>query len=45
MSKIMIGVFVGVFVSALLYEVVKRQDPELVENILNNLREKIVVEK
>lgn len=41
----MIGVFVGVFVSALLYEVVKRQDPELVENILNNLREKIVVEK
>ena len=38
----MIGVFVGVFVSALLYEVVRRQAPEIVESILNNLREKIV---
>jgi hypothetical protein len=38
----MIGVFVGVFVSALIYEVIRRQDPELVDGILNNLREKIV---
>jgi hypothetical protein len=42
MSKIMIAVFVGVFVSALIYEVVRRQDPELVDGILNNLRERIV---
>ena len=42
MSKIMIAVFVGVFVSALIYEVIRRQDPELVDGILNNLREKIV---
>jgi hypothetical protein len=41
MSKIMIGVFVGVFVSALLYEVIYRQDPELVDSIMNKLREKI----
>ena len=42
MSKIMIAVFVGVFVSALIYEVIRRQDPELVDGILNNLRERIV---
>jgi len=41
MSKIMIGVFVGVFVSALLYEVIHRQDPELVDSFINKLKEKI----
>ena len=41
MSKIMIGVFVGVFVSALLYEVIHRQDPELVDRVVNRLKEKI----
>jgi hypothetical protein len=41
MSKIMIGVFVGVFVSALLYEIIYRQDPELVDGIVEKLRDKI----
>lgn len=41
MSKIMIGVFVGVFVSALLYEIVQRQDPELVDGVIKKIKEKI----
>lgn len=42
LSKVMIGVFVGVFLSALLYEIVHRQDPELVDAVVNKLREKII---
>lgn len=42
LSKVMIGVFVGVFLSALLYEIVHRQDPELVDAVVNKLRNKIM---
>lgn len=42
MAKVFIVVFVGVFMSALLYEVIRRQDPEMVDSIISNLREKIV---
>lgn len=42
MAKVFIAVFVGVFMSALLYEVIRRQDPELVDSIVSNLRGKIV---
>ncbi len=38
MAKIMISIFMGVFVSALLYEVIRRQDPELVDALMNKLR-------
>jgi hypothetical protein len=41
MSKIMIGVFVGVFVSALLYEVIYRQDPEFVDGVISKIKEKM----
>lgn len=37
MSKILAGVFVGVFVGALLYELVDRANPELVAKIKDKL--------
>jgi len=40
MSKVMIGVFLGVFASALFYEIVNRQNPELVEKIKKKFNEK-----
>jgi len=38
MSKIMVGVFVSVFVSALIYEVIKRNNPELADRIVRKLK-------
>ncbi len=40
MSKIAAGVFLGVFVSALFYEVFSRQNPELAEKIRKKFNEK-----
>ena len=41
MSKALIGIFVGVFVSALLIEIIDRQDPELISKVRNKIKEKI----
>ena len=40
MSKIMIGVFLGVFTSAIMYEVFSRQCPELAARVNNMLEGK-----
>jgi hypothetical protein len=40
MSKIMAGVFLGVFVSALFYEIFSRQNPELAEKVSKKFKEK-----
>jgi hypothetical protein len=40
MSKLMIGVFLGVFTSAILYEVLSRQCPELTKKLNDMLEEK-----
>ncbi len=42
MSKRMIGVFVGVFFSALICEVIYRQNPEFVDGVIKKLKDKIV---
>ena len=42
MSKIMIGVFLGVFVSALIYEVIYRQNPEMMDAIKRKFDEKVL---
>ncbi|MBF0607160.1 MAG: hypothetical protein SFH39_18505 [Candidatus Magnetobacterium sp. LHC-1] len=41
MSKIMIGVFLGVFVSALTYEILYRSNPDLIDKIKNKTLEKL----
>jgi len=40
MSKIMTGVFLGVFTTALFYEVLTRQNPRLAEKIRHKLKNK-----
>ncbi|MBF0564612.1 MAG: hypothetical protein HQK89_05160 [Nitrospirae bacterium] len=40
MSKLLIGVFLSVFVGALLVEVLQRQEPEMMGKIKSKLREK-----
>jgi hypothetical protein len=41
MSKILAGVFLGVFVSALFYEILKRQEPEIMGKFTSNIRNKL----
>ncbi|MBF0317294.1 MAG: hypothetical protein HQL04_03895 [Nitrospirae bacterium] len=41
MSKIMIGVFLGVFVSALTYEILYRSNPDLIDKIKDKTLEKL----
>lgn len=41
MSKIMVGVFLGVFVSALFYEILKRQEPEIMGKFTTNVKNKL----
>ncbi|MBF0538508.1 MAG: hypothetical protein HQL03_09685 [Nitrospirae bacterium] len=41
MSKIMIGVFLGVFVSALTYEILYRSNPDLIDKIKNKAMNKL----
>jgi len=41
MSKILGGVFLGVFISALFWEILCRQNPELSEKVRNKFREKL----
>ncbi|MCG6552111.1 MAG: hypothetical protein L7F77_07270 [Candidatus Magnetominusculus sp. LBB02] len=40
MSKILAGVFLGVFVSALFYEVFQRQEPEMAKKLAAKIKEK-----
>lgn len=40
MSKIIAGVFLGIFVSSLFYEIFSRQNPELAEQLKNKVKEK-----
>ena len=41
MSKAMIGIFLGVFTGAIAYEVLKRNNPVLLEKIKNKVRQKL----
>ncbi|MBC8412312.1 hypothetical protein H8E50_01410 [bacterium] len=41
MSKIVAGVFLGVFISALTWEIFARQNPDLSEKIRKKFKEKI----
>ncbi len=41
MFKLLAGVFVGVFVGALIYEIANRKNPELIEKIRDKAAEKI----
>lgn len=41
MSKIMAGIFLGIFTSALFYEIFSRQYPELAEKLNNTLLDKL----
>ncbi|MBF0517905.1 MAG: hypothetical protein HQK97_12505 [Nitrospirae bacterium] len=40
MSKILAGVFLGVFVSALFYEIFQRQEPEMASRFAAKIKEK-----
>ncbi|QWR78094.1 hypothetical protein [Candidatus Magnetomonas plexicatena] len=40
MSKIMIGIFLGVFTGAIALEVIKRNNPVFLEKLKNKVREK-----
>lgn len=41
MAKIMIGVFMSVFVGSLLFEVLRRNNAELADRIITKLRESL----
>ncbi|KWT94829.1 hypothetical protein [Candidatus Magnetominusculus xianensis] len=40
MSKILAGVFLGVFVSALFYEIFQRQEPEMAGKFATKIKDK-----
>jgi hypothetical protein len=41
MTKILVGVFLGVFIGALGYELVSRNNPETIEKIRKKVSEKV----
>ncbi len=41
MTKLMIGVFLGVFVGALIYDVVNRENPKLIKRVRDKAAKKI----
>lgn len=41
MSKLMIGVFLGVFAGALIYEIINKRNPELFEKVRDKAAGKI----
>ncbi|MBF0465221.1 MAG: hypothetical protein HQK94_09090 [Nitrospirae bacterium] len=41
MSKLLVGVFVSVFVGALLVEILQRQEPEMMDKIKNKFWDKV----